>query len=166
MQPWCYQVILFPKLELSFNWSYFKYPPCPLPFKSLIFLISFSIDIGLHRKTSLSSTNLLNLPDTIPGLFSFFFIGVLGNYIPFPVSQNSQPHLLLHFLHLTLRYNQCSPSGNLCHVLWFSPPFSFMWWTSIHLWSPRCGFQCKSSSLRLILLSCASTELMRLNYDR
>ena len=122
MQPWCYQVILFPKLELSFNRRYFKYPPCPLPFKSLILLISFSIDIGLHRKTSLSSTNLLNLSETMPGLFSFFFIGVLGHYIPFPVSQHSLPHLLLLFLHLTLRYNQCSPSGNLCMCFGFLHP--------------------------------------------
>lgn len=106
MWPLCYlATVLFLKLEFSFNWSYFKYPPHSLPFIISCSLFQQMTDL---KERNLDSTNLLNLPESTPGLSSLVSFHQHPQKLYSPLSFVSRP--LASFL-TTIPFESYSPAA-------------------------------------------------------
>ena len=118
------------------------------------------------KETSLSSTNLFNLSESILGLFSFclFLISVLRNYNPTSLVTRLLASSLIPpppESYSPAIFNCLSLSRYLCMYFTFPHSSPSCDKTLFLLQAPDFASNLNPQILSLGLLSCASTELMR-----
>ena len=156
----------FLKLELSFNWSHFKYSPHSLPFNPVSSALFFNRWLNSQKKRQVFLALIyLIYPNLYLASSLFVFSSSVSSeiIIPLPLSPDSQPHLLFLLpLNLTLQLQSTvSLSRYLCMYFTFPHSSPSCDKTLFLLQAPDFASNLNPQILSLGLLSCASTELMR-----